>query len=79
MKKIQIPEELFVNLVKYFLLDMNDTDTYNTICKGIKAKYEAIEKHNLYTTYKTASTQEQAEKARQEYLDKIGMRESFRR
>ena len=32
----------------------------------------------LYTTFKTAPTEEEREKARQEYLDKCGMHENFR-
>lgn len=78
MKNIQIPEELFINLVKYFLLDAHDKNTYNAIRKVIETKYKAIEKHNSYTTYKTAKTTEEREKARIEYLNEVGMQESFR-
>lgn len=78
MKNVQIPEELFVHLVRYFMLDAHDSDTYNAIYKGIETKYKAIEKHSSYTTYKTAKTAEEREKARIEYLNEVGMRESFR-
>lgn len=79
MKNIQIPESLFINLVKYFMLDIHDADIYNAICKDIITKYEAIEKRSLYSTYKTALTTEEREKARIAYLDKISMQESFRK
>lgn len=78
MKNVQISETLFVDLVKYFLLDMQDTDTYNAIRKGIEAKYEAIEKRKLYTDYKMAGTLEKQEQARTAYLDKVNIPDSFR-
>ena len=41
-------------------------------------KLDSMVKRQLYTTFKTASTEEEREKARQEYLDKCGMHENFR-
>ena len=35
----------------------------------LKEKYDSIVNRNLYTRYKTAPTEEEKEKARQEYLD----------
>ena len=35
-------------------------------------------RHELYAQYKTAPTEEQREQARQEYLDRRGVPESFR-
>lgn len=78
MKNIQIPESLYVNLVKYFMLDIQNADIYNAIRKDVMVKYEAIEKRSLYSTYKTALTAEEREKARIAYLDKAGIPESFR-
>lgn len=77
-KNIQIPEELFINLVKYFLLEAHNTDTYNVIKSGIEEKYNAIEKHNLYTEYKTAATKQEKENARLNYLDKTNIPDNFR-
>ena len=76
LKNIQISEELFFALVKYHLLEMDDV--YPEIRKGLQEKFEAMVKRELYTKYKTASTEEEREKARQEYLDKVGMHRSFR-
>ena len=76
LKNIQISEELFVALVKYHLLEMDDV--LPKIKKGLEKKFEAMVKRDLYTKYKTAPTEEEREKARQEYLEKVGMYQSFR-
>ena len=64
MKNVQIPYELFVSLLRYHL--MEDDDCLNEIRQG------------LYAKYKTAPTQEERENARQEYLEKRGVPDSFR-
>ena len=76
LKNVQISEKLFFALVKYHLLEMDDI--YPKIKKGLQEKFEAMVKRELYTKYKTAPTEEEREKARQEYLDKVGMHRSFR-
>lgn len=77
-KQIQIPEKLFVDIAKYFLLEQEDAELKETIKKGLSDKLEAGIRHSLYTTSKTAPTEEEREKARQEYLDRIGIPHSFR-
>jgi hypothetical protein len=75
-KNVTIPEELFLDLVKYFLADIRlDEDR---IRLGLQEKLDAMVKRELYTTYKTAGTPEEREKARQEYLEKVGIPEEFR-
>ena len=64
-KNVTIPEELFIDLVKYFLADIRwDEDR---IRSGLQEKLEAMVKRELYTRYKTAGTPEERVKARQEY------------
>lgn len=77
-KQIQIPEKLFVDMAKYFLLEREDAELREIIKKGLSEKLEAVIRHELYTTSKTAPTAEEREKARKEYLDRIGIPESFR-
>ena len=48
------------------------------IVKMLKEKYDSIVNRNLYTRYKTAPTEKEKEKARQEYLDRKGIHSSFR-
>ena len=53
-------------------------DVLPEIKKGLEEKMEAMVRRDLYTKYKTAPTEEEREKARQEYLEKEGMHRSFR-
>lgn len=76
MKNVQIPYELFVSLLRYHL--MEDNDCLNEIRQGLEQKLDSLVRHELYAKYKTALTQEDREKARQEYLDKRGVPDSFR-
>ena len=76
MKNVQISEQLFVALVKYHLLEMDNV--YPEIKKGLEEKVDALVMRELYTKYKTAPTNEEREKARREYLDKRGVPDSFR-
>lgn len=73
---MQISEKLFIALPKYHLVEMDDA--LPDIKKGLKEKLEAMVKRDLYTKYKTAPTEEEGEKARQEYLEKVEMHRSFR-
>ncbi len=76
MKNIQVSEQLFFALVKYHLLDMEEM--LPEIDKGLIDKLDAIVMRELYSKYKTAPSEEEKEKARQEYLDKRGVPDSFR-
>ena len=84
MKKIQITQDLFVKILKYFyseefeLVDDELFELYRDIKKGIDQKLDAISKRSYYTEYQTADTDEAKEKARQKYLDAVGMHEDFR-
>ncbi len=76
MKNIQIPEELFFAMVRYFWIDQEEY--YVQIKKGLEQKIDAMAMRELYTKYKQAPSEEEREKARQEYLDKKGVPSSFR-
>ena len=76
LKNVQISEELFFALLKYHLVEIDDV--LPQIKKGLEEKFEAMVKRDLYTKYKTAPTEEERERARQEYLEKVGMHRSFR-
>ena len=76
MKNVQIPYELFVNLVLYHL---NDEENFqDDIRQGLSQKLDAMLNRQLYSQYKTAPTEEQREQARQEYLDRRGVPQSYR-
>lgn len=76
MKNVQITQELFLSLVKYHLLEA--TGEEEKIKKELTEKLDAMAKRQIYSQYKTAPTEEEREKARQEYLDKVGISPSFR-
>ena len=75
-KNVQISYELFVDLVLYHLNGEDDFD--EEIQQGLEKKLDAMLNRQLYSQYKTAPTEEQREKARQEYLDRRGVPQSFR-
>jgi adenosine deaminase len=76
MKNVQISQELFVALLHYHLSSENEYE--EMIEQGLEQKLDAMLRHELYAQYKTAPTEEQREQARQEYLDRRGVPESFR-
>ena len=76
MKNVQISQELFIALMKYFLLEQEEL--LPEIQKGLEKKLDALVMRELYTKYKTAPSEEEREKARLEYLDKRGVPKSFR-
>lgn len=84
MKKIQITQDLFVKMIKYFYGDEFEVgddelfELYRDIKKSIDQKLDAISRRSYYTEYKTADTDEAKEKARQKYLDAVGMHRDFR-
>ena len=76
MKNVQIPYELFVSLLRYHL--MEDNDCLNEIRQGLEQKLDSLVRHELYTKYKTAPTQEEQEKARWEYMETSGEPDKLR-
>ena len=73
---IQLPEALFFDLVRFHCFGIQDNA--ESIKSALEGKLDALVARQYYTTYKTAPTAEEREKARQQYLDIKGMRESFR-
>ena len=59
MKQIQIPEQLFMELVKFHLLDMEEN--LPSIKQGLEAKLDSLVMRDLYSKYKTAPTEEERE------------------
>ena len=76
MKNVQITEELFVAIMRYFMLEQ--VEMAPRIKQGLEKKLDAMVMRELYTKYKTAPTEEEKERARKEYLDRRGVLESFR-
>lgn len=77
MAKIQIEEELFYTLVRYFLAE--DNTVYEQCRDGIEERFTRAVNRDLYSKMHDASlSAEDKEKARQEYLDRRGIPNDFR-
>lgn len=76
MKQVQISEDLFLSLIKYHILEYYNEE--EKIVEELQQKLDSVINRNLYTKYKTAITEEEKEKARQEYLDRKGIHSNFR-
>lgn len=83
-KNIQVPMTMiqFRDIYGY-MIDHSDEEfaaspEMQTLRKVLDAKMEKIIDHDLYTRYKTSPTDDQKEQARQEYLDRKGVPQSFR-
>lgn len=77
-KQIQVPELLYNQMAAYCLIeDMRTPELLEQIKKGVYDKLDRKTNHEIYTRYKTAATEEQREKARKEYLNRIGLSEDF--
>lgn len=77
-KNVQIDTTLLYDLFDYFLNGNQDEFTQEAIITALESKLEALVRHELYTQSKTAATSEAREAARQAYLDRVGMRQSYR-
>ena len=76
MKQVQISEDLFLSLIKYHILEYYNEE--EKIVERLQEKFDRVVNRSLYTKYKTAPTEEEKEKARQEYLNRKGIHSSFR-
>ena len=75
MKTVQIPYDLFLDLAMYHL---RGEDAYEEeIRHSLEQKLDAMLNRQLYSRYKTAPTEAEREQARQEYLDRRGVPQSY--
>ena len=81
-KQVQIYHKTFIGvlLLTEDILDGNDIELEKVqeLNKELHNKLDAMIKRDLYTKYKTATTEEEKEKARLEYLEKSGINKNFR-
>ena len=75
-RKVQIPEKVFYELVKFHLL--GKTDAEEEIKTQLLKKLDALSEHQLYTRSKKAASQNEREQARKEYLERRGISAAFR-
>lgn len=80
-KQVQIPFELFSDLVNYFFPD-NERDVPESyeadiIRKQLSDKMQSMINRELFTRYKTAKTPSERERYRREYLEKRDFSNAF--
>lgn len=76
MKTIRIPEDLFYDLYLYHVIGSDEPGAH--IKAELERKMEALQRHDIYTKYKTAGNEAAREEARQRYLDSAGIQRNFR-
>lgn len=77
-KNVQIPLELFLDCYKLIVCQLDDAELWNNTANILEAKLQKMINRNLYTKYKTASSEEEKEAARIRYLDNIGIPKNYR-
>mgnify|MGYP006875292348 CR=1 FL=1 len=76
MKNVQISQKLFMQLLRFHL--MEDGSCEKEIKIELEKKLDKMVMRDLFGKSKTASTEEEREQARKEYLDRRGVSEKFR-
>ncbi len=76
MKNVQISQELFIQLLRFHLVE--DESCEREIKQELERKLDRMVLRDLFGKSKTAPTKEEREQARKEYLDRRGVPESFR-
>jgi hypothetical protein len=64
MASVQIPESLFMDLVKYHLLGVQEPDIANRIISGLQAKMDKIERHTQYSAVLQQKTQNKQKRSK---------------
>ena len=78
-RNIQIEYSFFLDLISYaFIHEDSEDPAYQRITDAFHRKLEAMERHHLYSLYKSGASEDIRRKAREEYLKVIGLRDSFR-
>lgn len=76
---VQIPYELFLDLVRVHLAEVDDPKILDRVRAGIQTKFDAMTARDLYgIMHDPEKTAAEREDARQRYLDQRGIPESFR-
>ena len=70
--QVQIPKDLLLALFQYHLA--GDEEYLPEIEKALMEKLDSMVKRQLYTTFKTAPTEEEREKARQLLMEMLELK-----
>ena len=71
-KTVQIDYHLFIDLCTFILDHSDDADPrFDSIVSGLSSKLDAMRRREIYSAYKTGSTEEERSLAREQYLREI--------
>lgn len=77
-RSIQIDYSFYLDLIYHAFQHGDPNDPYfRRIETAFYRKTEAMERHELYTLYKTGATPEIRDRAREDYLKAIGLRDAY--
>ena len=77
-KSIQIDYSFYLDLISYaFMHGDPDDPCFRRIDSAFHRKLEAMERHEFYSLYKSGATKEIRDKAREDYLEAIGLRAAY--
>lgn len=78
-RTIKLDMELFIDLYIYAYRHSDPDDLqYCRLAAGVQKKLQAMMKHDLYSIYVTGASAEERKRARDLYLNSIGLSEEFR-
>ncbi len=76
-KNVQIESDLFIALLDYFNDPESNAYMSEEIRKKLDDKLDKLMNHELFTKYKRATTADEREQARKEYLEQRGISKNF--
>ena len=77
-RSILLDYDLFVDLYVYACRHSEPDDLqFKRLCAGVRKKLEAMTRHDMYSLYKSGADEEIRGKARQDYLNAVGLLDSF--
>ena len=77
-RSIQIDYSFYLDLISHaFTHGDPDDPCFCRINSAFHKKLEAMERHELYTLYKSGATREVRDKAREDYLEAIGLYDAY--
>lgn len=77
-KNVQISGDLFSDIFSYFFNDYSPSDlSADNIRNKLLDKLDKLITRELFTEYKRTPTGEEREKARREYLERVGVSSNF--
>ncbi len=77
-RSIQIDYDFYLDLISYAFAHGDSVDPcFCRIVSAFHRKLEAMERHELYSLYKSGASKDIRDKAREDYLVAIGLHEAF--